>query len=130
MVVEVEHIKIQQVLVNLIQNALQAMQNTPNACRMLTIRSMVRSDEARVEITDSGSGFDMDDLESLFAPFLTTKRDGLGIGLTICRSIVEHHGGTIWAENPPEQGARVVFAIPLAESLAGLSHEPTECVCR
>ena len=106
------------------------MNDTPIDCRRLTVRSMMIDEFVQTEVADSGSGFDMDDLESLFAPFHTTKRDGLGIGLTICRSIVEQHGGTIWAENPPDRGARFVFAIPLVKSYAGLSPEPAECVCR
>ena len=129
-VVEVDPIQIQQVLVNLIQNGLQAMREIPIERRRLEVRTAVRADSIRIEVTDSGPGFATSDLESIFAPFHTTKRDGLGIGLAISRSIVEQHGGTIWAETPPGGGAHVVFVLPLVESYAGLCHERAECVCR
>ncbi len=129
-VVEVDPIQIQQVLVNLIQNGLQAMCEIPIDRRRLEVRSTALVDTIRIEVTDSGPGFATSDVESLFAPFHTTKRDGLGIGLAISRSIVEQHGGTIWAEMPAGGGAHVVFVLPLVESYARLRCEPVECVCR
>jgi two-component system, LuxR family, sensor kinase FixL len=129
-VIEVDPIQIQQVLVNLIQNGLQAMREIPIDRRRVEVRSTVFADSVRIEVTDSGPGFATSDLESVFAPFHTTKRDGLGIGLAISRSIVEQHGGTIWAEMPPDGGARVVFVLPLMESHVGSCREPADCVCR
>jgi C4-dicarboxylate-specific signal transduction histidine kinase len=129
-VVKVDPIQIQQVLVNLIQNGLQAMREMPTESRRLDVTSTTVADTIRIEVIDSGSGFATADLESVFAPFHTTKHDGLGIGLAISRSIVEQHGGTIWAETPPDGGASVVFVLPLVESHVGSCREHAECVCR
>ena len=129
-VIEVDPIQFQQVLVNLIQNGLQAMREIPIDRRRIEVRSTVLADLVRIEVTDSGPGFATSNLESVFAAFHTTKRDGLGIGLAISRSIVEQHGGTIWAESPPDGGARVVVVLPLLESHVGSCREPADCVCR
>jgi signal transduction histidine kinase len=106
------------------------MREIPIDRRRLEVRSIVLADSVRIEVTDSGPGFATSDIESVFAPFHTTKRDGLGIGLTISRSIAEQHGGTIWAESPPDGGARVVFVLPLMESHDGSCREPADCICR
>ena len=95
-------IQIQQVLVNLLQNALQAMRICPADERRLEIRTFISGDLVQVDVLDSGPGFVTTDSESVFAPFHTTKPDGLGIGLAICRSVVENHHGTIWAGSMAE----------------------------
>jgi C4-dicarboxylate-specific signal transduction histidine kinase len=107
-------IQIQQVLVNLIQNAIQAMQACPPQQRRLLIRTRRAegADALQVEVSDQGPGFGTRDPESLFQPFYTTKPSGLGVGLSICRSIVEDHGGTIWAHWAEGRGAIVGFALP------------------
>ena len=126
----VDPIQIQQVLVNLVQNALQAMHNCAVEQRRLRIRTFVSLDLVQVEVTDTGPGFGATDSESLFAPFYTTKLDGLGIGLAICRSIIEQHSGTIWAESAPGHGATMTFTLPLVEKYVGSRREQAECVCR
>jgi signal transduction histidine kinase len=122
-------IQIQQVVVNLVQNALQAMRDCPLR-RRLVICASLASDAVQVDVIDSGPGFVSTDSEAVFAPFYSTKRDGLGIGLSICRAIVEAHGGTIWAEPAPGRGAKVSFTLPLAERDVGSRRTPPECVCR
>lgn len=107
-------IQIQQVLVNLIQNALQAMANTPPQRRRLTIRMTSANAGVQVDVVDSGPGLADAEPETLFAPFHTTKEEGLGIGLSICRSIIEQHRGTIWAKSLPDTGAQFSFVLPLA----------------
>jgi two-component system sensor kinase FixL len=128
--VSVDAIQIQQVLVNLVQNALQAMRECPIHERRLEIRTSIAIDSVQVDVTDSGPGFAATDSEAVFAPFYTTKRDGLGIGLSICRAIVEEHGGTIWAQGAPGRGARISFTLPLAQNDVAIRRGQPECVCR
>ncbi len=113
-VVHADAIQIQQVLVNLIQNALQAMSASPPQRRRLAIAASTANGGVQVDVIDSGPGLAGADAEVLFAPFHTTKADGLGIGLSICRSIIEHHQGTIWAKSLPHEGAQFSFVLPLA----------------
>jgi two-component system sensor kinase FixL len=109
-----DSIQIQQVLVNLVQNALQAMERCAPDRRRLEIRTSIGAGSIQVDVADSGPGFSLPELDSAFEPFHTTKPDGLGIGLPICRSIIESHGGTIWARSDPATGATATFTLPLA----------------
>lgn len=113
-IVTADPIQIQQVLVNLVQNALQAMASAPPQRRRLAIRVAAANGAVQVDVIDGGPGLADADPEILFAPFHTTKADGLGIGLSICRSIVEQHQGTIWAKTLPLGGAQFSFVLPLA----------------
>lgn len=107
----VDRIQIQQVLVNLIRNAIDAMVASPVRC--LTIRTeLERSGYVRVNIEDSGSGICEDVEKQLFQPFVTSKKSGMGIGLSICRTIVEAHGGRIWFEPAPDSGTIFYFTLP------------------
>jgi two-component system sensor kinase FixL len=128
-IVAVDPIQIQQVLVNLIQNSLQAMQSYPATDRRLEIRTSRGSDAVRVDLADSGPGFTANDVQWIFEPFHTTKADGLGIGLSICRTIIDRHDGTIWAESKPGHGARVSFTLPVAPHHASPRSVETNCVC-
>jgi C4-dicarboxylate-specific signal transduction histidine kinase len=113
-IVNADPIQIQQVLVNLVQNALQAMATAPPQRRRLVLRMTTANEAVQVDVIDGGAGLADADPEILFAPFHTTKADGLGIGLSICRSIVEQHRGTIWAKSLPLGGAQFSFVLPLA----------------
>jgi two-component system sensor kinase FixL len=105
-----DRIHIQQVLLNLINNANEAM--SESSSKILKIRSTIQPpDMIIVSISDSGTGIDEAKKDKLFEPFFTMKRDGLGIGLRICRSIVEEHGGRIWVENNPDAGATFSFSL-------------------
>ena len=104
-VVNGDQVLLQQVLVNLVMNAMDAMADTPPARRRVTIISEVKAADVEVSVRDAGTGLPADMNGTLFAPFVTTKSGGLGIGLTIVRTIVEAHGGAIEAHNNPDGGA-------------------------
>lgn len=105
-----DRVRVQQVLVNLITNALDAMRDTP--VKTLTIRSSEEvSGEVSVSVCDTGTGIAPAVKDKMFSPFVTTKKDGLGMGLRICRSIIEEHGGRIRAENNPDGGATFTFIL-------------------
>jgi len=108
-----DHVQLQQVLLNLVMNACDAMSDTPPGERLLVV-STTLGEDACIEVRDRGCGITPDALASVFQPFVTTKHDGLGLGLAICRSIVLAHGGHISAANNPERGATFVVSLPLA----------------
>ena len=110
----VDRIQIQQVLFNLIRNALDAMMDSPT--RFLTISSNAGDDGfVTLSVEDTGSGISESVADQLFQPFVTSKEAGMGIGLSICRTIVEAHGGRIWVEANPEGGTIFRFTLPKAE---------------
>ncbi|WP_255726143.1 PAS domain S-box protein [Microvirga sp. ACRRW] len=106
-----DRIQIQQVLLNLIRNAIEAMQDMPQ--RELVIASHALPQEGLVEISvcDTGTGIEPEILERLFQPFVTTKKHGMGVGLSICRTIVESHGGKIWIESDVGNGTTFRFTL-------------------
>ena len=113
-VISGDPVLLQQVFVNLMMNAMDAMAETPPGRRHVTISSDVRASDVDVSVRDTGPGLPAHILDTLFTPFVTTKARGLGIGLTIVRSIVDAHGGTIAARNNPEGGA--TFTVTLRRS--------------
>jgi len=104
-VIDGDPVLLQQVLVNLMMNAMDAMADTPPARRRLTISTDVSAADVVVSVRDTGTGLPKHIDDTLFTPFVTTKANGIGIGLTIARTIVDAHGGTIDAHNNPEGGA-------------------------
>lgn len=110
--VVVDRIQIQQVLVNLVRNALDAMDGQQR--RELMVSTVVEGDMAIVSVADTGTGLDEAAAERLFQPFVTTKPQGMGVGLSISRTIVEAHGGQIWTEPNAEGGATFKFSVRLA----------------
>lgn len=110
----VDRIEIQQVLVNLIRNAIEAMAGSAVTVRRLTIRTEPAGDAVRVLVSDTGGGVDPAVLAHLFHPFQTTKAAGLGLGLSICQSLVEANGGRVGAGPHPRGGALFFFDVPAA----------------
>jgi signal transduction histidine kinase len=107
-----DRVQLQQVMLNLIINAAEAMSAAHAGPRRLLISAArATSDYVRVAVQDSGPGIDPANLERIFSAFYTTKPDGLGMGLSICRAIIETHGGHLWATNEPE-GALFQFTLP------------------
>jgi PAS domain S-box-containing protein len=108
-----ERVQLQQVLLNLIMNAIEAMDSVTGGERRLTITSSL-DERASVLVTvgDTGSGIDPAHLERVFDPFFTTKSHGMGLGLSICRSIVEAHGGRLWASSQSPRGAVFHLNLP------------------
>ncbi len=107
-----DRVQIQQVLMNLMLNAEQAMADTPLDRRELCVDASQEGGEIMIAVRDRGSGITIDP-ESLFAPFVTTKSTGLGMGLSICRSIIEQHGGSLSAFNNADEGATFRFRLPV-----------------
>jgi len=111
-----DRVQIQQVLVNLLRNGIDAMR----ASKQRELKVNIASDGEGftvVRVSDTGVGISDDMRERLFEPFMTTKKEGMGVGLSICRTIIEAHGGVIWGENNPEGGATFAFTLPLAEAV-------------
>ena len=111
--VHVDLVQVEQVLLNLVRNALDALEETPEAERWLCIRTAVEADQARVAVEDSGPGVDPERLKHLFDPFFTTKEGGMGMGLPISQTILENHDGRIWAESEPGQGTVFHVMLPV-----------------
>jgi two-component system sensor kinase FixL len=111
-----DKVQLQQVALNLIINAADAMSHNPPELRQIILRAGVEDDRVRVTVRDFGPGIDKVNLERIFEPFFSTKGTGLGMGLSICRTIVEAHEGRIWAENNPDRGATFIFELPISET--------------
>jgi PAS domain S-box-containing protein len=109
-----DRVQLQQVMLNLIMNGIEAMAEVADRPRLLWLQSQVnRSGDVLVEVRDSGTGLHSE-ADRVFAPFFTTKANGLGMGLPISRSLIEHHGGRLWAAPNSPQGAVFSFTLPVA----------------
>ena len=115
-VVTGDQVLLQQVLVNLMMNAMDAMADTPPERRRLRVRNQVTRDAVNVSVVDAGKGLPADMTSQLFEPFVTTKTDGIGIGLTIAHTIVEAHRGSMIASNNPAGGATFTVTLPCNET--------------
>jgi signal transduction histidine kinase len=108
-----DRVQLQQVILNLVLNGIEAMQSITDRARELVIRSEQHdARHVRVTVTDCGVGFCAEHAEQLFNSFFTTKSSGMGMGLSICRSIIDAHGGRIWATSNLPHGAIVRFTLP------------------
>jgi len=108
-----DRIQLQQVILNLINNAIEAMSGVGDGPRELQVGSTTdESQGVRVAVRDSGPGLDPESLNHLFTAFYTTKPQGMGMGLAISRSIIENHGGRLWATANPDKGATFQFTLP------------------
>ena len=109
-----DRVQLQQVILNLLLNAVEAMGSSEARARELLISTEQDHKGALVAVRDFGPGIDPESLERSFAAFYTTKFNGMGMGLSICRSIVEAHGGRLWAEANEPRGALFQFTLPNA----------------
>lgn len=111
--VSADRIQIEEVLLNLLQNAVDAVKDTDE--RLVRLSAAVVDDVLMVSVQDTGPGMSQETCEHLFEAFYTTKPEGLGLGLSLCRSIVEAHGGRLTGENLPEGGTMLSFSLPIAQ---------------
>jgi len=110
-----DKVQLQQVMLNLLLNAFDAMKDCPARERQVVVQGELDGGAVRVAVRDRGIGLNGDKLDKIFQSFYTTKRDGLGMGLSISRSIIEAHGGRLWAENNPDRGATFYFTLPILQ---------------
>ena len=116
--IRADRIQLQQVILNLIVNAMDAMSDMPKAERRIAVRTTRINGFAELSISDAGPGVPSDKLKDIFEPFFSTKAQGMGIGLSIARTIVEAHGGGIWEESQATGGAAFHIKLPLLERSA------------
>jgi two-component system sensor histidine kinase DctS len=112
-----DRVMLEQVLLNVMRNAIEAMGGVPSERRCLTLQLAQPDDQqVQIRVVDRGPGMPPEVLENLFTPFFTTKPHGMGMGLNICRSIIEFHRGRLWVEENPESGTVVVISLPVIQS--------------
>jgi signal transduction histidine kinase len=108
-----DRVQLQQVILNLILNSVEAMSSVEEGARELSISTeQGETNDILVAVQDSGPGIDPENLKRVFVPFYTTKTTGMGMGLSICRSIIAAHGGRLWAESNRPRGAIFQFTLP------------------
>jgi signal transduction histidine kinase len=109
-----DRVQLQQVVLNLMINAIEAMGSTQNGARVLGVNSEVREGrDILITVQDSGPGIEPENLDRIFDRFFTTKSNGMGMGLSICRSIVEAHNGRLWAEPDVRPGSVFRISLPI-----------------
>jgi two-component system, LuxR family, sensor kinase FixL len=116
--VEVDAVQIEQVILNLLRNALEAIYEEPGERPSLRVATRRAGSEIEVTVRDSGAGLHAGVAASLFEPFVTSKSEGLGMGLSICRTIVDAHGGRVWSDANPDRGMTFHVALPLPSASA------------
>jgi signal transduction histidine kinase len=114
-----DRVQLQQVIINLVMNGIEAMQSVTDRPRELVVRSgQDESGQALISVADCGVGIVAENVDRLFNPFFTTKSGGMGMGLSICRSIMEAHGGRLWATATVPHGAMFQFTLPVGTDSA------------
>jgi two-component system, LuxR family, sensor kinase FixL len=111
----IDKVQIQQVVFNLVRNSVEAMAEHPLPHDLLVTTRLAHATTAEVSVSDTGPGLAVKVQAQLFQPFITTKEKGMGLGLSICRSIVDAHGGRLWATPNPDRGVQFQFTLPLAD---------------
>jgi len=110
---------LQQVFINLLTNACDAMAGMPQSDRQITIRTELAEDDfAVISVSDQGPGIAQENLEQVFEPFFTSKANGMGLGLSVCRTIISAHKGRLWVTNNSGRGATFHFTLPLSQGRA------------
>lgn len=115
-----DSVQLQQVLLNIIMNAMEAVSENPPSQRIITLTTRTNADQIEAVVTDSGHGVTSEDQAQLFQPFFTTKEHGLGLGLSICSTIVKSHGGKLSIKNGPGGGAAVLVTLPTHDILVSV----------
>ena len=108
-----DRVQLQQVILNLVMNGIEAMKDTPSENRVISIRTARVDNFAELSVSDRGHGIPEDKLKQVFEPFFTSKAEGMGMGLSIARTIVGAHNGQIWARNRDHGGASFRIRLPL-----------------
>lgn len=108
-----DQVMLEQVLLNLMRNGIEAMSDAPVERRLLTVKLSQLENQMEIRVIDRGPGISPEVQEKLFTPFFSTKAEGMGMGLNICRTIIEFHQGRLWVENNPEGGAIFVITLPI-----------------
>jgi len=110
-------VQVEKVLTNLVENSIEAMREAGISAGSITVSVCTSAEEAmaQVTITDSGPGIDRHTAHRIFEPFFSSKPHGLGMGLAISRTIIEWHGGQLWVDSRPGEGASFHFTLPFAE---------------
>ena len=116
-----DRIQLQQVILNLVANGIDAMKDTPATDRIISIRTSRVENFAQLSVSDRGPGIPEDKLKAVFEPFYTSKGEGMGMGLSIARTIIEAHNGLVWAENRENGGASFRIRLPISKNGAGPS---------
>ena len=111
--VQADKVQIQQVLINLMMNAAESMMQSQSAAGVIVVRTEISDGMVQVAVRDSGQGIEEQELQRIFEAFITTKRAGMGMGLSLCRSIMESHGGHIWVESIEATGSTFCFTLPI-----------------
>jgi signal transduction histidine kinase len=110
--------QLQQVVLNLVKNAAEAMRSVSDRPRVLTVTSQMLDGGVLMSVEDAGTGIDQNDMDRIFESFFTTKSQGMGMGLSICRSIIQAHGGRIWASTGSNHGAVFNFEVPSLDEVS------------
>ena len=121
-----DRVQLQQVVLNLLRNAVDAMDTVEDRPREVHIRTERDGDCVRLSVRDAGVGFEPHAADALFEPFYSTKRDGMGVGLSVSRSIIENHQGRLWAVRNDGPGATFAFSVPCRPDSAG-GQAPHSC---
>jgi signal transduction histidine kinase len=112
----VGRIEIEQVLLNLLRNSVDAMEQQPTTQRRIRVRTrQVEDAYVQFTVTDTGPGLSEDQMRRVFEPFYTSKQSGMGIGLSLCRTLASHHEGDLWPEPVPEGGLSMHLRLPVAQ---------------
>ena len=108
--VEIDRVQVQQVLFNLLRNGIEAMQDQPRR-ELVVTTSRVKEGMVEISVADTGPGLPEEVRKKLFQPFVTTKASGMGVGLSVCKAIVEAHRGRLWADDNPSGGTIFRFTV-------------------
>ncbi len=120
--IQISSKQLKQVLINILKNAMEAIDESYNQSRMISISTEVNTENALIRITDSGCGMSTDVLNNLFIPFYSTKEKGTGIGLSMCKKIIEENGGSIHVESVMQKGTTFTIAFPVQTFIHPVNH--------